>query len=296
MTNTVARSPKQRAFLAVALSSLGYTIMMLAAKKLSHDWPQTALISVRSLINLIITTGAILLWQRPLQIPITPLLLFRGMMGALTAFALFTSLTLLPIGIAATLNWGSPIFVLFFAPWMGEEHYSKRAYFWVLLAILGVWFLVGYDHHDSATTISTAGLLIGLFGAMTAALSFLSMRKASQTHSVRIIVFYFNVTASLFALPLMVADLTRNPVELKLIDTGYFLVMGIGASIASFALTHAYRLAPAGFVSTANLGTAALTALAGATLLGEWMSPLQWFGLLVMAFAIWRMAMESKTS
>jgi drug/metabolite transporter (DMT)-like permease len=62
--------------------------------------------------------------------------------------------------------------------------------------------------------------------------------------------------------------------------------MGSAATLGQFLMTHAYRFAPAGIVSTMNLLNAAFSAVLGWTLFGETLDRLQWAGLVVLGIGI----------
>ena len=104
-------------------------------------------------------------------------------------------------------------------------------------------------------------VLIGLLGAMLAALAKVSIRSMSATESSQRIVFYFGVISALVSLPAALLDWRPVPADIW----GWLALLGIFATAGQLALTKAYRTAPTG-----KIGVYVYSAVIYGALMGWW--------------------------
>jgi drug/metabolite transporter (DMT)-like permease len=266
----------------MALSALGFTVMAAAIKTLGQAVPQFELVFFRSIINLIVVAG-VMLWTRE-RLPSSGrgLLLFRGVVGFLGVTCLFYTVTHLPLPVALLLSWCSPAFVLLFSFIFLKERMPTSRLIWVGVALAGLPLLLGLDPRDLSLHVPLLAAGVGLFGAACSGLAYVAVRAATAKVGVNTIILYFVATSTVLSAPLAVATFRAPTVR----EWGLLVAAGLCASLGQYAMTQAYRYAPAGVVSTMGLLNPMYGVALGATLFNEWLSPAQWLGFAIVMTAI----------
>lgn len=273
----------------MALSAAGFSTMAIFVKKLSPVIPQFELVFFRSFLNF----GILLVWmlavREPVRIPARAagrqrrLLYFRAFAGFCGVSCLFYSLRHLPLPVAMLLGWSSPIFVLFFSSIFTGERIGARNLAFVAAAFCGLGLLL-FEPGSARMVegLSWFGVLIALFGAAWSGAAYVAVRAATGVFGVNLIILYFTGISSLLALPLALQTWVLPPASSLMELTG----LGICSTLGQVAMTHAYRFAPAGKVSTMSLLNAVFSAVLGALLFDERLGGAQIIGMFVLAGSI----------
>ncbi len=159
----------------------------------------------------------------------------RSTTGISSMYLYFYCLGVLPLGEVTLLAQTAPIWIPVIAYfWLGDE-FKKRYLFSALIGIAGVALVV----RPNADTFSPA-FLLGLFGAVLAAGSKVTIRRMADSESAHMIVFYFSLISTVItAVP---AFIQWQP----LIPGDWLALLGLGitAALGQMLMTRAFMLAP----------------------------------------------------
>ncbi|MBE0483480.1 MAG: DMT family transporter [Bacterioplanes sp.] len=177
---------------------------------------------------------------RPLATQVLHWHLFRSLVGIAAMYCYFWALGNMPLTEAFLVNLSSPLFMPFIAWWWLSEPAGKNSIIALLIGFLGVIFILQPSGDNAMTWVA----LIGLLGAVLAALARVTIRRMSVTEPSQRIVFYFALIATVIsAIP---AALNWQPVANEL--WAPLLLLGLIATLGQLAITKAYRIAEAGKV------------------------------------------------
>jgi drug/metabolite transporter (DMT)-like permease len=114
------------------------------------------------------------------------MLIFRGIVGAVSMFSFFYVLTHIPFGSAVAFKYLSPIFTAIFAVFMLKEKITPLQWFCFLLTFLGIIMLKGFDMR-----IGGFDLAIGLISGISGGLLYIIIRKIGDDDHHLVILHYF---------------------------------------------------------------------------------------------------------
>ncbi|QTF08883.1 threonine/homoserine exporter RhtA [Brenneria izadpanahii] len=214
-----------------------------------------------------------------------PLLIYGAMLGGMN-FLFYLSLRTVPLGIAVALEFTGPLAVAMLS--------SRRVidFLWVILAILGLWFLLPLGHNIG--NVDLPGALCALGSGTCWALYILFGRKAGANHGPETVAIGSFIAAVIFC-----------PVGLIYSDTALFsssiLPIGIAVAIFSTALPYSLEMIaltrlPARTFSTLMSLEPAIAAISGMLFLSEHLSLIQWIALLLIITASVGATMTIKTN
>lgn len=236
------------------LASLVFALMGAAVKWIGKDLSPIQVVFYRNVLGTIFIVFSI--FGKPLHNPGGKfwLLVFRGVVGTISLYALFYNITYLDLGIAVTYLQTAPIFVAIFSWLFLKEflHWSG----WVAIGIgfLGIFLIFKPDVESNLTAN-----LIGIFNGIGAGAAYTSVRELRKYYDNRTIVLGF-----------MLAGLVLPGFSFLLGESGYFtdmpllsskfawpesyqwwalLAVGITALSGQILITMAYRFEKAGLVS-----------------------------------------------
>ncbi|MBT4761569.1 MAG: DMT family transporter [Bdellovibrionaceae bacterium] len=159
-------------------------------------------------------------------------LLLRSVYGLMALVLFFYSLQSIPLSLAITLQYTSPIFMVIFAVFMLDEKPKLSQVALFLLAILGVVVI-----KQTPQDITIKGLIIGLMAAFFAGLAYTYIRKLKDTDHPLVVVFYFPLVALLLFTPIMI----KQGFVIQYADYFKMLVLGIFTFLAQVFLTQVYQ-------------------------------------------------------
>ncbi len=156
-------------------------------------------------------------------------------MCALTLF--FFTLHELPLAIASTLQYLSPIFTVILGKFLFKEELSKVQFGSSILALVGV-FLIGLSSlsdHRTGHEISPLWIVLGVISALLSGLAYNSIVKLKATEEPINIVIYF----PMIALPITGVWCLIDGVIPRGIEWIILLIIGICTQIAQILMTKA---------------------------------------------------------
>ncbi len=129
------------------------------------------------------------------------LLFFRSTAGFTAMFLFFLAIEYLPLSTATLLNASSPVFVVLLSGLVLRERRIGRLVPLVLLALVGVaWLVYGGVARGEATGEHSVGIaLLGLLSALFAAMAYLAVRRLSSTEPSARIVLHFALWSSVYS-------------------------------------------------------------------------------------------------
>ncbi|MDR6225700.1 DMT family transporter [Desmospora profundinema] len=226
------------------LSSLVFSVMNALVKAVSLSIPTAEIVFFRSLIG----TMMIYFMMRYSNVTFSsqgvPLLVLRGVFGALYLLAYFYTIAKIPLADASILAHLSPVFVIILSVVLLKEKMTKQTILLVSLVFLGVVLLVKPFHFSTYSIYALIGVLSALFAAGAA----ITVRYLSDKHHTYEIVFYFLATGTMVSIPLMWNTfVVPTPLE-----SFYLVCIGVVSLLGQVFLTQAFTHENAAVVSVAR--------------------------------------------
>lgn len=233
-------------------AALLFALMGAMVKLLSQSLPNAMTVFLRSALSLMVLLPPMLkrgvgqLRTRHLREHIV-----RGSFGMAGMYCFFFVIAKLGLAEALLLNYSLPLFIpLVERVWLGEP--TPRG-IWKPLSIglLGLVFIL-----KPGLGLFQPAALVGVMGAVFAAIAQVGVRRLTLTESVRTIVFYFSACSTFIALgPALFAWKTPGFDSWPII-----LAMVVSGTVAQLSMTRAYQLAPAAQVGPFIYGSVAFAA------------------------------------
>ncbi|AUX92898.1 threonine/homoserine exporter RhtA [Mixta gaviniae] len=202
-------------------------------------------------------------------------LIFYGLALGAMNYLFYLSIRTVPLGVAVALEFTGPLSLALFG--------SRRAsdFIWVLLAVLGLWWLLPLGHSLSHVDPLGAALAVGA-GACWA-IYILAGQRAGADHGPATVAMGSIIAAVIFV-PLGVAFAAEGIWQLSL------LPIALAVAILSTALPYSLEMVALTRLPARTFGTLmslepAMAALSGMLFLGESLNLMQWLGLLAIVLA-----------
>lgn len=165
-------------------------------------------------------------------------LIIRGIFGTTALTLFFYTLNNLPIAIATTVQYLSPIFTVIIAIYLLKEHVKKIQWLFFLVAFIGVASIsfskfLSYD--TEVTAINPWWVIAGISSALFAGVSYNAIVKCRDTDAPVTIVMYFPLVAT----PVMLVITAFDYVIPQGIEWGIILVIGVFTQFAQILMTKA---------------------------------------------------------
>lgn len=219
--------------LLAVLASFTFSVMNALVKEASATLPAAEIVFFRSAIG----TLLIYLLMRQAGVSLSrqgvPMLLVRGVMGALYLVCYFYAIAHIPLADASILAHMSPFFVILFSALFLGERIPPAVYGLLLVVVLGALMIVKPFSYSSYSVYAAIGLLSAVFAAGAS----VAIRQLSARHHTYEIVFYFLAVATLVAIPLMWNDFV---VPATLREWGLLLAIGVVSLLGQVFLTRAF--------------------------------------------------------
>ena len=167
-------------------------------------------------------------------------LFLRALCGTLGVWASYYAISHMLLANAVVLGKLSPFFVIIFSAIFLKENIKKHHIIAMIIAFIGVLFVVKPSGNESLS-ISLIAILSGVFGGGVATfLRFLRKKESTNT-----IVFFYAFTSAILSIPFMIYRFAM-PDFCQIIA---LILAGIFSSCTQFAITIAYKYAPAKEIS-----------------------------------------------
>jgi drug/metabolite transporter (DMT)-like permease len=175
--------------LLMVLSALAFSLMAAFTKLFLPATPAQAVVFSRG----VLMSAAFILYARSRRAPILGrrrhVLLLRGLLGYAAVSCYFYSVQHLPLGDAVLLQYSHPVFVAILAPLFLGEATTRRHWWLVLAALLGVALIVGPEGKLRSDA------LVGLLGSLSSGLAYMTVRSLSRSENpVSILIWFTAVT------------------------------------------------------------------------------------------------------
>lgn len=235
------------------IAVLHFTAMSVCLKFLPHI-PAVELVFFRGLLSLIFTLALlkhnnIYPWGNNKK-----LLIFRGLFGTIALVMLFYTLQVLPLGMAVTIQYLSPIFTVIISYfWLKEKPLPVQWLFFVV-AFFGVSLIQNQTYE-----VNLWPIFIGIVGALFASCAYAIVRKLRQSEDVLVIVLYF----PLVTVPLLLPITIYKWVTPAGYDWFFVFAIGVLTQIAQIYLTKAFKAASASEVSVGQYVGVVLAVIIG---------------------------------
>ena len=228
--------------------------------------PTQQTILIRALISLVLCVLALR------RLKLSPwgnnkfLLLLRGGTGVLALFCFFESIANLPLAAATVLRYTYPTFTALTAWIWLREPLGKNIMAAIMLGWLGITLVARPDWLSSgASSLTALPVAIAVFGACMAAVSFVTVRKASKADHKMVIILYFQAISILFMLPFVISEgVWPGPTQWLLL-----LCVGGLTQLGQIWLTEGLGSIPAARATAINYVQVLFSAIWAYLLLGE---------------------------
>lgn len=183
--------------------------------------------------------------------------IMRALVGLSAMYCYFWVLGRMPLAEAFLVKLTSPFFMPFIAWWWLKEPTGGRAIYSIIIGFIGVFFILKPSGEQSLQFAA----LVGLLGAVLAALAKVTIRKMAPTENKNTVVFYFAAIATCVSAPMALLNWQPIPAEAWL----WIALTGLVATWGQLALTRAYQLAPTG-----KIGVYVYSAVIYGAIMGWW--------------------------
>ncbi|PWC16289.1 threonine/homoserine exporter RhtA [Brenneria roseae subsp. roseae] len=269
MTLSSQRVSALLAILLIIISMISIQSGAALAKSLFPVVGATGITALRLGIGTLILCVIFKPWRMRFSSNRLPLIIYGVTLGGMN-FLFYLSLRTVPLGIAVALEFTGPLAVAMLS--------SRRLidFVWVILAILGLWFLLPLGHNIGNVDITGAFCAIGA-GACWA-LYILFGQKAGSNHGPGTVAIGSFIAAMIFC---PIGVIYAEPALFSL----SILPLGIAVAILSTALPYSLEMIaltrlPARTFSTLMSMEPAIAAVSGILFLNEHLSFTQWMALL----------------
>lgn len=212
-----------------------------------------------------------------------PLVVLRGVIGALSTAAFYLSISHLGAARAVVLSLTYPIFATLIAAWWLKERTPRAALLWMFAAFGGLLVFLGGD----ANRAISAWDLLALSGAVGAGIVVVMIRKLRETEHAGTIYGSLCVFCILLALP-MGSGVT---LALPALGQGALIAAACVVGVSQLLMTNAYRSLPVSRGSSIQMLLPIVTAVGAWFLFDERFSVVEFAGAALTLFATWRVAL-----
>jgi drug/metabolite transporter (DMT)-like permease len=272
----------------------GFALMSVFVKLAASQFSSHELVFWRSLLGLVFIFVFLRLpvsgrGDRRLASPNLALQLRRGLVGFVALATFFYAVVKLPMSVAITLNYTSPLFLALIMPWSLGERPRPVQYLAVALGFAGIGLLLRPWEGGGDLV---AGL-VGLFSGFMASLAYVHVRQLGKLGEPEWrTVFWFAlvsvVGASLFAS----LDGWHPPTPA---NAWLLLAIGLFATFGQLAMTRAYRKGDTVVVASMAYSTVVFGSLLDGLIWNEKLPAIAWAGIAVtVAAGVWAVLLNDK--
>ncbi|MFY0685686.1 MAG: DMT family transporter [Cyclobacteriaceae bacterium] len=224
------------------IATFVFSLMKVFVKLITHI-PVIEIILFRSIISLVISYYFLTRQKVSVFGNNKPLLISRGLSGAVGLGLNFYLLQEIPLATASVLTYLAPIFSTLIGIYLVKERVKHAQWIFFGMSFIGVIIIQGFD-----VRVSTWHLLIGITTSFFMGLAYNFVRKLNTTEHPLVIIFYFPLVlmpiASIWSYFVWV-----QPVGM---DWVYLLLVGICTQVAQYYMTKSYQQAEISKVSILN--------------------------------------------
>ncbi len=265
-----------KGILFIIFASLFFSIINALVKYLDNI-PAIQIVFFRSLVSFIFSFYFVKKNKIAIFSKHTPLLLGRGLSGAIALMLYFYTIQNMPLATATTLLYLAPIFTVIMAIFLVKEYPSKWQWPCFILSLAGAALMKNFDPRASILHFS-----FGVIAALFAGLAYNFIRLLKDKAEPNLVILYFPMITIPLTLPfLFFIWVTPNFNELLLL-----LLIGALTQAAQLFMTKAYMLETASKISHFNYLTCIFAYFSGIWFFNETLNNLSILGLLLVIIGI----------
>ncbi|MBL1259362.1 MAG: DMT family transporter [Thiotrichaceae bacterium] len=258
------------------LSALGFALMAVCVKEVStYGIPVMEIIAARAIVSLIISyldvkRKGISLWGLD-----KPLLIARGVVGALALICVYYAITTLPLAEATLIQYLHPAFTAIIALIFLREHLHLSTIICIVLSIAGLAIIVQPGQLvGELNELPLFSVIIAIMGALGSAIAYVLVRKLSQSEDSSVVIFYF----PLVALPVACLFPGESFVMPDLPALILLILVGIFTQVGQVGLTKAMQTEGAGKATAYSYVQVIFALILGWVIFAEIPSLWTWLG------------------
>ena len=213
-------------------STTMFAIMNLCVK-LVPNIPAIEIVFFRSVISFILSLSILRVQKISVWGNNKKILLFRGIAGAIALILYFITLQNIPLASAVSIQFMAPIFTTVLGIYILKEGVKPLQWLFFLLALIGVYFVQGFDPR-----VSLNFMLIGLVASVFTGLAYNFVRMLRTTEHPLVIIFYF----PLVTIPITGLYLYFIWVMPTVGEWIILIAIGLATQFAQYFMTRAYQL------------------------------------------------------
>ena len=248
-----------------------FTIMKVCIKAIPHI-PAIEIILFRSIISLGLSLSVLIPKKISPWGKNKPILIARGVAGAIALMIYFTLIQQIPLATAATLQYLAPIFTAIIGIFLVKERVHTLQWVFFAVAFGGVIMIQGFDPRISATH-----LIMGITTSIFMGLAYNFIRKLKTSEHPLVIIFYFPFVMLPISL-VWTSFVWVTPVGW---DWLFLILVGVTTQIAQFFMTKSYQTAELSKVSILNYVGIVYALLFGYLLFDETFNLMTYAGMIL---------------
>ncbi len=223
----------------ITIATVGFSFMTFFVR-LAGDIPTMQKVFFRNAFALIIAIITLIAKKERFEIrkEFASDILFRCLFGTTGVIANFYAIDRLALADANMLNKLSPFFAILISIPILKEKPSGTDILATIIAFIGALFII----RPTPGNMEFIPALIGLYGGFGAGTAYVFVRRATKKGAATpVIVICFSLFSCLFTLPFIIAVY----VHMSAIQLLILIMAGLSAAVGQFAITSAYKYAPA---------------------------------------------------
>ncbi|WP_372831285.1 DMT family transporter [Pontibacterium sp.] len=220
-------------------SALGFALMAVCVKAVStYDIPVLEIVAARAIVSLVISYLDVKRKRISVWGTHKPLLIARGVVGALALMCVYFSVTTLPLAEATILQYLHPVFTALLALFFLKERAQYSTIICIVLSILGLTVMVKPDLISGySVELPWLSVVAALIGALGSAVAYVIVRRLSQSEDSSVIIFYFPLIALPVSVFLLGSDFVMPNGEALIL----LLLVGVFTQVGQVGLTKAMQ-------------------------------------------------------
>jgi drug/metabolite transporter (DMT)-like permease len=229
------------------ISSISFAFVNLLVKVLTNssgvfesiqDYPPYEIVFFRSIISLTICFYIIKQKNIPFFGHNKKWLIIRGVFGATALTIFFYTIKHLPIAVATTVQYLSPIFTVLFAIYLLNQKVKPIQWLFFIISLVGVAFIGFGKNSDLTSEIDPFWVIMGVVSALFSGVAYNAIMKCKRTDHPITVVMYFPLIATPVMIIIMIINGFVMPIGL---EWGILLIIGIFTQIAQIFMTKSFH-------------------------------------------------------
>ncbi|MBO4776696.1 MAG: DMT family transporter [Lachnospiraceae bacterium] len=276
-----------KGIICIIIAAAGFSLMTFFVR-LAGDLPTMQKAFFRNAFALVIAIATLIIKRQKFKIDkeFGWDIFFRCLFGTTGLIANFYAIDKLALADANMLNKLSPFFAIILSIPLLKEKPSKTDIIATVIAFIGALFII----RPTPGNMELIPSLIGLYGGFGAGCAYVFVRRATKKGAATpVIVICFSLFSCMLTLPFMVF----NYVHMSVMQILILIAAGMAAAVGQFAITSAYKFAPAKKLSVFDYIQVIFAALWGIIFLKEsptFLSVIGYVIIIGVAFVRWEKA------